>query len=294
MKKSIAFIASLTLILCACDAQQPISESVVSAAAATVASDSSSAEADVDFDALRIEFDTSAEACIAKMESVLNTVGEDDTYDLHQESLEEVYTLILDEQARLYDLAETEYRNYSEKLVDDMSDVADLEFNEAVTTQASELLTNVISPYTKSIFANDSMLKAMTVGSHHGQEGATEYSRIYTEFIENEYAEQEVIRGISTEIIRQRSGGTNDSTDFRAVVDAYEECINEYTDFLAKYRVSSDKQAMEADYNALMSKYQEFSEKFNGIDTSQLNADDFAYYTEALARCRDKMTEISK
>lgn len=294
MKKSIAFIASLTLILCACDAQQPISESAVSAAAATVAPDSSSDEADVNFDALKTEFDTSAEACIVKMEAVLDAVEEDDTYDLHRESLEEVYTLILDEQARLYGLAETEYRNYSEKLINDMSDVADLEFNEAVTTQASELLINVISPYTKSIFANDSMLKAMTVGSHHGQEAATEYSRIYTEFIENEYAEQEVIRGISTEIIRQRSGGADDSTDFRAVVDAYEECINEYTDFLAKYRASSDKQAMEADYNALMSKYQEFSEKFNDIDTSQLNADDFAYYTEALARCRDKMTEISK
>lgn len=294
MKKTVAFIASLTLILCACDAQQPISESAVSAAAATVAPDSSSDEADANFDALKTEFDTSAEGCIAKMESVLDAVEEDDTYDLHRESLEEVYALILDEQARLYDLAETEYRNYSEKLVDNMSDVADPEFNEAVTTQASELLINVISPYTKSIFANDSMLKAMTVGSHHGQEAATEYSRIYTEFIENEYAEQEVIRGISTEIIRQRSGGADDSTDFRAVVDAYEECINEYTDFLAKYRASSDKQAMEADYNALMSKYQEFSEKFNDIDTSQLNADDFAYYTEALARCRDKMTEISK
>lgn len=294
MKKAIAFIASLTLILCACGAQQPISESTVSADAASVAPDSSSDEANVDFDALKTEFDTSAEACIDKMESVLNTVGEDDTYDLHRESLEEVYTLILEEQARLYDLAETEYRNYAEKLVDDMSDVADPEFNEAVTTQASELLTNIISPYTKSIFANDSMLKAMTVGSHHGQEAATEYSRIYTEFVENEYTEQEVIRGISSEIIGQRSGDADASTDFRAVVDAYEECINEYTDFLAKYRASTDKQAMEADYNALMSKYQEFSEKFNDIDTSQLSADDFAYYTEALARCRDKMTEISK
>ena len=134
----------------------------------------------------------------------------------------------------------------------------------------------------------------MTVGSHHGQEAATEYSRIYTEFVENEYAEQEVIRGISTEIIKQYSDDSGDSSDFRTVVDAYEECINEYADFLAKYRTSSDKQAMEADYNTLMSKYQEFSEKFNDIDTSQLSAEDFTYYTEALARCRGKMTEISK
>lgn len=294
MKKTVAFIASLTLILCACGAQQPILESTVSADAASVVPDSSNAKAYVNFDALKIEFDTSAEMCIDKMESVLNAVGEDDAYDLHRESLEEVYTLILDEQARLYGLAETEYRNYSKKLIDDMSDVSDPEFNEAVTAQASELLTNVISPYTKSIFANDSMLKAMTVGSHHGQEAATEYSRIYTKFIENEYAEQEVIRGISAEIIRQRSGGTDDSTDFRTVVDTYEECINEYADFLAKYRTSSDRQAMEADYNALMSKYQEFSEKFNDIDTSKLSAEDFAYYTEALARFRDKMAEISK
>lgn len=294
MKKAIVFIASLTLILCACGSQQPVSESAVSSDTLTVEPESSVDEEIDDLDALKAEFDSSAEACVTKMESVLDAVGEDDTYDMHRDSLQEVYTLILEEQTRLYGLAETEYRNYTEECIDDMGDVTDPAFNETITAKASELLTNVISPYTKSIFTSDSMLKAMTVGSHHGQEAATEYSRIYTEFVENEYAEQEVIRGISTEVIKQYSDDSGDSSDFRTVVDAYEECINEYADFLAKYRTSSDKQAMEADYNTLMSKYQEFSEKFNDIDTSQLSAEDFTYYTEALARCRDKMSEISK
>ena len=160
MKKAIVFIAFLTLILCACGSQQPVSESAVSSDTLTVEPESSVDEEIDDLDALKAEFDSSAEACVTKMESVLDAVGEDDTYDMHRDSLQEVYTLILEEQTRLYGLAETEYRNYTEELIDDMGDVTDPAFNETITAKASELLTNIISPYTKSIFTSDSMLKA--------------------------------------------------------------------------------------------------------------------------------------
>lgn len=85
------------------------------------------------------------------------------------------------------------------------------------------------------------------------------------------------------------------SSDFRATMDAYEAFKNGYCDFMETYNSdSANAVSMLADYTEMMSNYAEMTEQIEAIDTETLSADDFAYYTEVMARVTQRLAEIGQ
>lgn len=82
------------------------------------------------------------------------------------------------------------------------------------------------------------------------------------------------------------------SSDFRALMDGYEQFMNSYVEFLKKYEDSDDTTSMLADYGSMMQQYSDWSKKFDDVDESSLSADDQAYYLEVQGRVAQKLSEI--
>lgn len=80
--------------------------------------------------------------------------------------------------------------------------------------------------------------------------------------------------------------------EFKASMDSYEEFFNEYVDFMKKYNDSDDTSAMLSDYSDFMLKYTETMQKFQEIDTDELNTEEALYYAEVSARITKKLAEI--
>lgn len=82
------------------------------------------------------------------------------------------------------------------------------------------------------------------------------------------------------------------SSDFRALMDGYEQFMNSYVEFMKKYEDSDDTTSMLADYGSMMQQYSDWSKKFDDVDESSLSADDQAYYLEVQGRVAQKQSEI--
>ena len=82
------------------------------------------------------------------------------------------------------------------------------------------------------------------------------------------------------------------SSDFRALMDGYEQFMNSYVEFMKKYEDSDDTTSMLADYGSMMQQYSDWSKKFDDVDESSLSADDQAYYLEVQGRVAQKLSEI--
>lgn len=82
------------------------------------------------------------------------------------------------------------------------------------------------------------------------------------------------------------------SSDFRALMDGYEQFMNSYVEFMKKYEDSDDTTSMLADYKSMMQQYSDWSKKFDDVDESSLSADDQAYYLEVQGRVLQKLSEI--
>lgn len=82
------------------------------------------------------------------------------------------------------------------------------------------------------------------------------------------------------------------SSDFRAMMDGYEQFMNSYVEFMKKYEDSDDTTSMLADYGSMMQQYSDWSQKFDDIDESSLSAEDQAYYLEVQGRVLQKLSEV--
>lgn len=82
------------------------------------------------------------------------------------------------------------------------------------------------------------------------------------------------------------------SSDFRAMMDGYEQFMNSYVEFMKKYENSDDTASMLADYGSMMQQYSEWSQKFDSVDESSLSAEDQAYYLEVQGRVLQKLSEV--
>lgn len=82
------------------------------------------------------------------------------------------------------------------------------------------------------------------------------------------------------------------SSDFRAMMDGYEQFMNSYVEFMKKYESSDDTASMLADYGSMMQQYSEWSQKFDSVDESSLSAEDQAYYLEVQGRVLQKLSEV--
>lgn len=95
----------------------------------------------------------------------------------------------------------------------------------------------------------------------------------------------------STDAQTKTSPATS-SSDFRALMDGYEQFMNSYVEFMKKYEDSDDTTSMLADYESMMQQYSDWSKKFDDVDESSLSADDQAYYLEVQGRVAQKLSEI--
>lgn len=89
--------------------------------------------------------------------------------------------------------------------------------------------------------------------------------------------------------------GSADSTGMRPeikeAIDAYEEFLNTYCDFLESF--DSTNFSMLAKYAELVSQYTEMQKQFDTLGNSDLNEAELAYYTEVSLRCSAKLLEAS-
>lgn len=95
----------------------------------------------------------------------------------------------------------------------------------------------------------------------------------------------------STDAQTKTSPATS-SSDFRALMDGYEQFMNSYVEFMKKYEDSDDTTSMLADYGSMMQQYSDWSKKFDDVDESSPSADDQAYYLEVQGRVAQKLSEI--
>lgn len=95
----------------------------------------------------------------------------------------------------------------------------------------------------------------------------------------------------STDAQTKTSPATS-SSDFRALMDGYEQFMNSYVEFMKKYEDSDDTTSMLADYGSMMQQYSDWSQKFDDVDESSLSAEDQAYYLEVQGRVLQKLSEV--
>ena len=77
---------------------------------------------------------------------------------------------------------------------------------------------------------------------------------------------------------------------FKEEVDAYEEFMNEYCDFMDHY--DSSDLSMLAQFTKMMAKYAQYTGKMEEIDESELSPADSAYYLEANTRILNRLSEV--
>lgn len=75
-------------------------------------------------------------------------------------------------------------------------------------------------------------------------------------------------------------------------MDSYEAFMNEYVDFMIKYKDSDNAVSMLADYSSMMSRYADMMETIDAIDEGSLSAADDAYYLQVQSRVLQRLSEV--
>ncbi len=79
--------------------------------------------------------------------------------------------------------------------------------------------------------------------------------------------------------------------EIKDALDSYESFIDEYCEFMKKYKDSQDPASMLADYTSFMTKYNDMSQKIENLKTD-LNEEESAYYAQVLQRCSEKLSAV--
>lgn len=82
-------------------------------------------------------------------------------------------------------------------------------------------------------------------------------------------------------------------SDFKAMMDEYEAFFDEYIAFMQNYNNSGNSLDMLGDYASMMTRYAEFAEKIDSVNTDELTNEELAYYTEVTARVTQKLLNAS-
>lgn len=88
------------------------------------------------------------------------------------------------------------------------------------------------------------------------------------------------------------SGSSN--TDFRAMMDSYEEFFDSYVDFMQNYGESGNSMSMLSDYLEFMKKYAEMMESLEAVNTEDLSSEDYKYYLDVLNRINKRLLDITE
>lgn len=98
----------------------------------------------------------------------------------------------------------------------------------------------------------------------------------------------------STESAKGTEAGVSDGelrSDFKEAMDSYEQFMNDYADFIKKYKANPSDVSLLADYADYMTQYADMVEKFDGWESEDLNDAELAYYIDVQARVSKLLLE---
>lgn len=101
----------------------------------------------------------------------------------------------------------------------------------------------------------------------------------------------------STTVSEEPSEGTDDTgidPDFKAAMDSYEKFMNDYVDFMKKYKANPTDLGLLADYTEFLNDYDKYVKDFEEWDDNDLNSEELSYYTEVQARVSKKLLEVAQ
>lgn len=94
-----------------------------------------------------------------------------------------------------------------------------------------------------------------------------------------------------SEFDQGKTDNTGMRPEIKEAIDAYEEFLNTYCDFMESF--DSSNFSMLAKYAELVSQYTEMQKRFDTLGNSDLNDAELAYYTEVSLRCSARLLEVS-
>lgn len=98
----------------------------------------------------------------------------------------------------------------------------------------------------------------------------------------------------STESAKNTGTGISDGelrSDFKEAMDSYENFMNDYAEFMKKYKDNPTDTSLLADYADYMTKYADMVEKFDKWESEDLNDAELAYYIDVQARVSKLLLE---
>ena len=80
--------------------------------------------------------------------------------------------------------------------------------------------------------------------------------------------------------------------DVKEFLDSYESVMNEYVDFMKKYKDSNYSSNMLTDYLKILDKYTDFVDKIDAVDESEYNDEELKYYLDVTSRVTKKLKDL--
>lgn len=80
-------------------------------------------------------------------------------------------------------------------------------------------------------------------------------------------------------------------SDFKEAMDSYENFMNDYAEFVKKYKDNPTDTSLLADYADYMTKYADVVEEFDKWESEDLNDAELAYYIDVQARVSKLLLE---
>ena len=97
---------------------------------------------------------------------------------------------------------------------------------------------------------------------------------------------------VTTEEQTGQEAGSGIRSDFKKTMDDYEEYFDKYIEYIVKFQEAYDPN-MQAEYEKFIEGYEDVMKKVQGLDISQLSAEENAYYQEVMNRINEKLANAT-
>lgn len=81
--------------------------------------------------------------------------------------------------------------------------------------------------------------------------------------------------------------------EFKEAMDSYEAYIDEYCEFMKKYKANPTDLTLLQEYPTILAKYSEMSEAFESWKGKEMSKEELAYYSEVTSRVMQKLLEVT-
>ena len=111
---------------------------------------------------------------------------------------------------------------------------------------------------------------------------------------DNKNVVEEVVDEVADEITANEDNNKNSDPEVREILDAYESFVDDYVDFMKKYKDDPTNLNLLSEYTDMLSDYSDFTTKIGNLDYSQMSAEDAQYYLDVTNRCTKKLLEVTE